>query len=109
MSALMANWDIAEDTMSQAMGADGSAEKELAEYQKSLQYSIDVFKAQFQELSNTTLDSSFLKGGVDAGTEFLNILTQIIDKTGILMPILSGVGIAGFIKNLDCQKVLKIA
>ena len=48
ISALMNNFDTAREATQTAENADGSAEKELKNYQKSMQYSIDVFKAQFQ-------------------------------------------------------------
>ena len=101
MSALMTNWDIAEDTMKQAQGSEGSAEKELENYKKGIQYHLDVLKAQFQEFSNTALNADAFIGLIDGGTTFLSLLTQIIDKLGILTPLLAGVGIAKFAKNFD--------
>lgn len=61
----MTNFDIAREATKTALNSDGSAEKELKNYQKSVQYSIDVLKAQFQELSNVTLDSDIFKGLID--------------------------------------------
>ena len=109
MSALMTNWDVAEASMKQAENSDGSAERELANYQKGIQYSIDKFKASFQEMSNATFDDELIKGIIDSGTTALNILTQIVDTLGLFPTLLGGVGIATFIKNLDHQKVFKIA
>lgn len=105
MSALMSNWNIAENATKTSLSSDGSAMKELANYQEGIQYSIDRFKASFQELSNTTISSDFLKGIVDSGTSALNILTQIIDKVGILKPLLAGFGAAAFFKNLDRPEI----
>lgn len=102
VSALMSNFDIARDTLNTAMNeSDGSAEKELANYQKGMQYSIDKFKAQFEELSNTAFDSSTLKGLTDIATEFLNVLTQIIDVGGGIPALLGAIGGIKFVKNLD--------
>lgn len=92
MSALMSNWDIAEDTISKSLNSEGSAENELGNYQKSLQYSLDTFKAQFQEFSTTTLNSGFLKGAIDAGTGLLNVFTQIIDVGGGIPTLLGAIG-----------------
>lgn len=86
---------------SAANESDGSAEKELANYQKGMQYSIDKFKAQFEELSNTAFDSSTLKGLTDIATEFLNVLTQIIDVGGGIPALLGAIGGIKFVKNLD--------
>lgn len=85
--------------------SEGSAEKELSNYQKSIQYSLDVLKASFQEFSTTAINSDFLKGIVNGGTEALNIATQLIDTFGILGTLLGGFGvtkgITSFVKGFD--------
>lgn len=101
MSALMTNWDIVEDTMKQASNADGSAEKELSNYQQSLQYSLDKMKATAQEFSNVTLDSSWLKTGVDTAQTLLNILTQIEANAGVIPLIFGGTAVVKAVKNFD--------
>ena len=101
MSALMSNWNIAEDTMKQAQNSDGSAEKELGNYQKSIQYSLDKMKATAQEFANVTLDSSWLKAGVDAGQSLLEILTQIMDVGGGIPAVLGAIGAVKLFQNLD--------
>lgn len=101
ISALMTNFDIARKSVETAKNSEGSAEKELSNYQKSMQYSIDTFKAQFQELSDTTLTSDFLKGAIDAGTGLLNVLTQIIDVGGGIPTLLTAIGGVKLFKNLD--------
>lgn len=101
VSALMTNFDIAREATKTAMNSDGSAEKELKNYQKSVQYSIDVLKAQFQELANVTLTSDIFKTLIDGGTAFLNILTQIIDVGGGLPAVLGVFGGYKIFKNLD--------
>lgn len=101
MSALMQNWDIAESTLQSSLNSEGSAERELGNYQKSLQYSLDVMKATAQEFANVTLDSSWLKAGVDAGTALLDILTQIMDVGGGIPALFAAIGGIQIFKNLD--------
>ena len=101
MSALMSNWNIAEDTMKQAAGADGSAEKELSNYQQSIQYSLDKMKATAQEFANVTLDSSWLKAGVDGAQTLLEILTKIMDVGNGIPAVLGAIGGVALFKNLD--------
>lgn len=101
VSALMTNFDIARKSVETAQNSEGSAERELSNYQKSMQYSIDTFKAQFQELSNSALTSDFLKGAIDSGTSFLNVLTQIIDVGGGIPTLLATIGGIKLFKNLD--------
>lgn len=96
MSALMSNWNLAEDTMQQALNSEGSAEKELANYQQGMEYSVDRIKAAFQQLSNTAVDSNFLKSIVDTGTNVINVLDFIIDKFGLLSTAITAIsGVMG--------------
>lgn len=96
----MQNYDIARNTLNTSLfESEGSADEELKKYQEGVAYSLDLFKAQFQEFSNTLISSDFFKGIVDSGTAFLNVLTQIIDKVGLLPPLLATIGATSFIKN----------
>lgn len=92
VSALMQNFDIARNATETALKSDGSALREQERYMESVQYSIDKFQAQFQELSNVTVGSDFLKGVIDGGSSALDIITQLIDKFGILTPLIAGLG-----------------
>ncbi len=87
--------------------ADGSAMQEQEKWMDSMDAKIQQFHSQFQELSTTALDSDFLKGAIDAGTGFLDILTQIADVGGTIPLILGAVGGVKLFKNLDHQKVLR--
>ena len=78
----MSNFDIAREATEAAYNSDGSAEKELKNFQKGIEYSLTTFKAQFQELSTTFLNADIFKGLIDGGTQFLNILTKILDVGG---------------------------
>ena len=94
IAALLNNWSQAEAALQTAMEASGSVAEEQAVYMEHLQGSIDRAKASWQELSNTILGSDFLKGLVDAGNGFLNILNFIIEKIGTI-PTLIGAATAG--------------
>lgn len=78
----MQNWSIAESSLESALNSEGSAERELGNYQKGLQYSIDNFKAQFQDLSNELLSSDLLKTGVELGSGLMSGLTKGIELAG---------------------------
>lgn len=95
-----------------SLNSAGSAMQEQERWLESLQAKLQQLDAAFQSLSMTILDSDFLKTLTDSGIAFVNILNTIIDKAGILTPLLSGGAIAAFIKNFDwpCNKgCLKIA
>ena len=106
MSALMSNFDIARETLNTALNdSSGSAEKELSNYQKGIQYSLDNMKASFQSFSTSAISSDLFKGIVDTGAGALDIITQLIDRFGILATTIGGFaigkGISSFIKNFD--------
>lgn len=106
MSALMSNFDIARETLNTATSESaGSAEKELSNYQKGIEYSLDKFKATFQDFSTSFLDSGFVKGVVDSGSGVLNGLTTLIDGVGVFQTLAGGFGaykgISSFAKNFD--------
>lgn len=105
VSALMQDFDIAREATEVAYGSDGSAMREQENYMQSIQYSIDRFKATFQELSTTVIGSDFLKGFIDAGSQVLEVITNLIDKFGILGTVLTGIsltkGISSLTKNFD--------
>ena len=89
MSSIMGSFDIARQSLDTAVNdSAGSAERELENYQKGIEYSLDTFNAQFQELSTTVINADIFKGLVDGGTQFLNILTQILDVGGGLPAVL---------------------
>ena len=101
VSALMTNCDIAREATQTALNSDGSAEKENEKYMESISGKMGAFKAQFQEFSSTLLSTDVFKVFVDSGTDFLNILTQIIDVGGIIPLIFGGTAVKKAFKNFD--------
>lgn len=105
VSALMKNFDIARESLNTAENESfGSANRELEAWNKGIESSFKHLQAQFEAFSNATLDSGFLKGIVDMGTQGLEVITNLIDKVGLLPMVLSGFGATSFFKNLDCSK-----
>mgnify|MGYP005758737005 CR=1 FL=1 len=93
---LMQQWDKVEEYIATADGASGEAMAKYEEYQDSLSGKLEGLKNQFQETSTTILNSDFLGGLIETGTGVLNIVTQLIDKLGILGTLFTvGGGIAG--------------
>lgn len=107
ISALITNMAQANNALNDSINSAGSAYEEQERWLDSLEAKTAQFEAAFQSLSSTVVDSDVLKWFVDFGTGAVSALDAIIDKTGILLPMFSGVGIAAFVKNLDHQKVLK--
>ena len=106
---ILENFETAEEAMKTAENAASSALRAQEEYEKGIQYSLDRLSASFQEFSNDVLDSDLLKWIIDFGNGAINVLDAIIDELGLFGTLGAGASITAFVKNLDRQKVLKIA
>lgn len=91
--SLMSNYENAKKYMEIANDSSGYATEKFEAYKNSLSGSIEDFKNSFQSLSNTLIGSDFLKGAVDAGTTFLDILDSIIEKLEVIPSLAAGIGI----------------
>lgn len=101
VSALLENFDIAEDVLKTSADSAGSALAENAKYLDSIAGKINQFKASFEALSSTIINSDFLGVLVDGGTMLLNVLNEILNVTGLIAPALAGGALVAFFKNLD--------
>ena len=107
--SIMANWQGVEDAVKSASNAMGSADEENQKYIESIEGRMASLESSFQKFSQATVSSDTIKDVVSFGTTLLDVLTQIVDKMGVLTPLFGAAGIGAFIKNLDRQKVLKFA
>lgn len=106
LAAALNNIETIKDVYNTAeFDSAGSAMKEQEKYAESLQFKLESLKATAQEFANVTLDSSWLKTGVDAAQTLLNILTKLVDTFGSLGTAVTGFavgkGITSFVKNFD--------
>lgn len=95
-----------------AENSAGSAMKEQATYEKSIQYSLDRIGASFEQLSSTVIDSGLLKFLVDLGNTGVNAINGIVNALTPLGTVGAGLGIGAFIKNLDwlkCRATINLA
>lgn len=89
--SLLENFNVAEEVMENTANAAGSALEENEKYLNSIEGKISQFKATFQDLSTTLIDSEFVKNIVELGTGLLNILNavaKVIDAVGGLNTVL---------------------
>lgn len=90
----MTNFDVARKSLQTALNdSEGSGEKELESWNKGIEASISHFQAAMQNLATSTISSDFFKGLTDTGTGALNVLTNIVDKFGLLNTAAVGLGI----------------
>ncbi|MBR6632455.1 MAG: phage tail tape measure protein [Alistipes sp.] len=100
--SLLENFEIAEEVIASSANAAGSALAENEKYLDSIAGKVSKFKATFEELSITLIDSESVKQIVDFGTGLLNILNSIakvVDALGGLNTALKvTVGILAIVK-----------
>ena len=101
MSSLMNNFDIARQALEVSMNSEGSAMEEHEKWMESIEAKVNQLKAAWEGLSNSFLDSGFVKGAVSGLTGLVQVIDALINKIGAVPTILTGVGIAAFVKNLS--------
>ena len=99
-AAILENGELLQQVYETAESSIGSATKEQEKFAKSIQYSINSFKATYQTLASDIVDSEFVKGLVDLGSTVVKGLDFIITKTGILQGILVGFGSLAIFKTV---------
>nr|DAL14025.1 MAG TPA_asm: minor tail protein [Caudoviricetes sp.] len=96
LAALISNYDQVLYAHELALDSVGSAEQENARYMESLEAKISNFKAAFQELALTFINSDFVKQIIDLGTALLKFantdLGQTIIKIAAFGMALKGLG-----------------
>lgn len=104
--SVMQNIDQLEDVYKTAENSAGSAQREQENYQKSIQYSIDVTKAKLEELSNDLLSSDFLKGAIDAGGKLIDILDGIVKSGNAIPAVATAIAAAFSFKNVGIDTLV---
>ena len=94
VAALIQNWDRVAQATESAENSTGSAMAEQEKYANSLQGRLNSLTSSLQTISNTALDSGFLKGLVSGATEAINILNKVIDTIGIIPTVATVAGAA---------------
>ena len=84
VSSLMNNFDIAQNALETSLNSSGSAMAEHAKWQQSLEAQILKLKAAWQSLSQSFMDSNFLKGAMDAIIGLVDAVNWLIDTFGTL-------------------------
>lgn len=80
----MNNFDIAQKALETSLNSSGSAMAEHAKWQQSLEAQILKLKAAWQSLSQSFMDSNFLKGAMDAIIGLVDAINWLIDTFGTL-------------------------
>lgn len=92
-----------------AENSAGSAAKEQERWLNSLEAKTAQFKAAWEELSTKVLDSDFLKGLIDSGTEFVSVLSKITGGLKPLPTLAAAVAAALSFKNIGKDKLFSFS
>lgn len=78
ISSLMTNFDTAREALKASRNSNGSAKEEHEKWLESLDAKTNQFKASWQDLSQTFLNSDFLKVGLDGIIGLTNGLSGLL-------------------------------
>ena len=101
LAGALQNVEIIKKAYATAEDSDGSAKRELSNYEQGIEYHIEKFKAAFQELSTDTISSTLFKGIVDTGTVALEVLDKLTSAAGGFGIALTTIAGYNLFKNLD--------
>ena len=102
VAGLLENYKTIGEVIESAENADGSAIEENLRYMESIEGKVDKFTNKVQEFWHNLIDSSTIKGIVDAGTAIMDVLGNIADFLGEIGTLGAAAGAAlsiHFIKN----------
>ena len=100
VAAALNNYERLNEVLEISENSAGSAMREQEEYSKSIQYSLSTLKAAYQDFSRAVVNSDFLKDLLGTAQSFLEVLTAIIDKFGVLPTLLTGLAGFGSLKGV---------
>lgn len=106
LAALLENFSTAEKVVETSANSAGSALEENEKVIESTQGKINQFKATFQSLSTSFIDSSTLSEIVSLGTELLGVVEGIVKALDnpILHAIFGGVGLSALVNHFGGYK-----
>ncbi len=83
-NAIVDEMATVDTAINQSVDSLGAAEKENETYRQSIQGLKNEFENQFQMLSKEVIDSDWIKNLISAGTDFLEVLTNIVKQEDIM-------------------------
>lgn len=81
---LLSNWDKVEKLTEISETSSTEALDKFSAYTDSVQSHINSMIASYEHLASVIADSEFLKGAADTGAAFLDTISAIIDKLGVM-------------------------
>ena len=101
---VMKNWATAAGVVDNAVKANGSSLRENEKYLDSIEGKLANFQSAWEQLSYHVVNSDFLKGVIDLGTQLVKILDNLVQEFGALPTLIGLIGTA-----IGGLKLLKVA
>lgn len=101
IQTLLRNWSDYESLVGKANDSAGVTLENQETYAESLSGTLGELAGIWENISNDTIDSSFLKGMVDAGIA----VSSLVEKMGLLKTV-AGLGIVGFFNKGRSNTIL---
>lgn len=91
-ASLMTNWEDARKVVEAAERGmtEHSAQKELENASRSVQFSLNQLKSTWQELAYDFINSGALKSTIDLFTKLVDVVDKAVKSTGDLIPTVAG-------------------
>ena len=99
-NAITQQFQDAEHAVAESLNSVGSAAEENEKYLNSVSGKVTLFESAVEDLSNSAIDSDFIKFIVDLGTIGVKGLDGFIEKFGMLTTLLTTGGLVAGIKNV---------
>ncbi len=105
-NAIVDEMATVDTAINQSIDSLGAAEKENETYRQSIQGLKNEFENQFQMLSKEAIDSDWIKNLISAGTDFLEVLTNIVKQEDIMSGTIGVItdiikGLASILKDIS--------
>lgn len=81
---LLSNWDKVQKLTDISVNSSTEALDKFSAYTDTLQAHINSLTASYEHLASVVADSEFLKGAADSASGFLDVISVLIDKLGVL-------------------------
>ena len=97
LAAMLQNYEQIDNVLKSIENSEGSALEENAHIVDSIQGRINILQASAENFWQEFIDTDAVKNAVSALTELLNVLTEIVDKVGLLptLTAAAGIGLVG--------------
>lgn len=83
-AVLLSNWDKVQKLTQVSANSSDEALEKFSAYTDTVQAHINSLTASYEHLASVIANSEFLKGATDAASGFLDVISALIDKLGLL-------------------------